>query len=142
MFCGNCGSKIPDEVEFCPKCGASVKLNDNVPTETLPVSEPINTFYNEGISYGATTPEIKPSSKIGAGKGICIIGAIVGAIIFLAGFIPWIGNMIAPTSYMYGNPYGMTQATLMITGFIISAVFGGIATEGKCCIACCSRRYY
>ena len=28
MFCGNCGKKLPDDVAFCPECGAKAKRSD------------------------------------------------------------------------------------------------------------------
>lgn len=30
MFCRKCGNEIPDDSEFCPKCGASLKISPEV----------------------------------------------------------------------------------------------------------------
>ncbi len=31
MFCGNCGSEIPDNAKFCPRCGAYVQIETEEP---------------------------------------------------------------------------------------------------------------
>lgn len=44
MFCRKCGAQLPDDSDFCSKCGAStgnsVSLNKNLPAAPTPQSRP------------------------------------------------------------------------------------------------------
>ncbi len=37
MFCGKCGSSIPDGAKFCPSCGNAVEM----PAQATPVEEAV-----------------------------------------------------------------------------------------------------
>ena len=55
MFCRKCGNQIPDDSEFCPKCGVAVGENQTPPAETREVDK--NAFassYEYKSSYNST----------------------------------------------------------------------------------------
>lgn len=66
MYCENCGNNIPDNVNFCPKCGQNVKTND----------------FNKNDN--------KPSDN----KKLLTIGIVTSIITFLLGFFNICGSLI------------------------------------------------
>ena len=71
MFCANCGKEIPDNLKFCPACGAAiVRLDDNTQVsepELTQSVQPTVTADNSGVS-NANVPvepvEVKKKSFI------------------------------------------------------------------------------
>lgn len=76
MFCGKCGKEIPDDVEFCPKCGSKVK-NVADKSDEKPAVEEKHTDQTIN-SAGNTTLEKESGSNR---KGVFIIGGIIIAAI-------------------------------------------------------------
>ena len=82
MFCNQCGGKIPDNVKFCPNCGALV---GNIPEEPVAptAQEPENGFaFTPQPDFDGQPENKKP--KMGKGKiallavlGVVVVAAIV-----------------------------------------------------------------
>lgn len=77
QFCGNCGTKIPENATFCPNCGTQTVQSTNVQTQEAPQS----------FGYGAR-PATRPKNKsVGliAGIGAAVLVVIIVVVVLLAG---------------------------------------------------------
>ncbi len=55
MFCGNCGAQLPDNLKFCPKCGAAVVSVPEGPA--APAPEPARQYCGNGeVREGIPAP--------------------------------------------------------------------------------------
>lgn len=90
MFCGKCGSQIPDSASFCPKCGAptgtasnNVTPNKTVqPQSSTPVNNPepfVSNINNQSYVYKDVPQQKKPFDK----KLLIIIGAAAAAVVII-----------------------------------------------------------
>lgn len=84
MFCGKCGSQIPEGAKFCAKCGT--------PTTSSPVNSNAQSYsQNYNVNYNAQPdvrndipePEKKPKKKKKASKRIASLIAILVAVAFI-----------------------------------------------------------
>ena len=80
MFCGNCGTQIPDGSKFCPNCGKAVEA----PVQTVPVEMKVAEPVKAPVQPAPQTPiqvqyQAAPK-KGGAGK---LIGIIVGVCVLI-----------------------------------------------------------
>lgn len=104
MFCNQCGRQIPDDVRFCPGCGALV---GGVPQEPVPVAaqEPESSFsFSPQQDYGEQ-PEMK-KPKLGKGKvallvvlGVVVIAAVV-ALLNMNAIRAYFVRNSSPASFM------------------------------------------
>lgn len=81
MFCNNCGTQIPDDVNFCPSCGQAVEVE----TDGQQATQPVNQAQPTTQPVNQTQPVYQASAggqqSYGAGnkKLMYIIIAIAGA---------------------------------------------------------------
>lgn len=88
MFCPKCGTKIPDDSDFCFKCGAPVDMPIIKTDADIPANNGIqaeNRFGENvmGTKYDNTTTNPNPIKKIN-GSNKKIIAIISGAIVLIA----------------------------------------------------------
>ncbi len=82
MYCNQCGGKVPDDVKFCPNCGALVGKIPEEPTAAT-AQEPESSFtFNPQTDFDGQPENKKP--KMGKGKiallavlGVVVVAAIV-----------------------------------------------------------------
>ncbi len=92
MFCTNCGKELPDDAQFCPACGMSVKGAPASATQTeAPQGEagtyqPINNDaqYYQSQGYNGPVNNSVPQDHSSFGfAALCFFFPIVGLILFL-----------------------------------------------------------
>lgn len=71
MFCQKCGSEIPDNADFCPKCGYNLK-------EDKP---------NDVSDKKSSTEQVNSNTKKSKSKKPLIIGGILGAVVIVIAVI-------------------------------------------------------
>lgn len=71
-FCGKCGTKLSEEVKFCPGCGASTYLEDTQPMEENIQSSRVNMATNTA-AYEASDIEQNKLMAILAYIGILVL---------------------------------------------------------------------
>ncbi len=99
MFCGKCGSKIPDNVQFCPFCGNQTQENAaTTPAQTeatVVLDEPVEqpTYY--APVYTEPAQEQTPKKKVNWKRilGISVPCVLLAVVIALCG--SYIGNAFA-----------------------------------------------
>ncbi len=80
MFCDNCGSKVDDEAQFCPKCGQQLtvdKIPESVPPPRQPARHARRRQDQDFLCFGEDSSENPYTGGI-----IMIIIAIFLAVIF------------------------------------------------------------
>ena len=84
MFCYQCGTELPDEARFCPKCGAKL-MGDDMNRQTVAASpaEPIQQMQQQSQAVIVNTPKKKKSGKLLIGLGVAVIAIIAAVIIAL-----------------------------------------------------------
>ncbi|MCW4051601.1 MAG: heavy metal-binding domain-containing protein [Candidatus Bathyarchaeota archaeon] len=67
-YCWKCGSKLPEDTSFCPKCGVSIKMNrDQIIVVTTPAISGYEIVRVLGIVHGLTVRTRGVGGKIVAG---------------------------------------------------------------------------
>lgn len=104
MFCNQCGGKVPDNVKFCPNCGALV---GNIPEEPVAptAQEPESGFtFNPQQDFGEQPENRKP--KMSKGKvallavlGVVVVAAVV-ALLNLNAIRAFFARNSSPASFM------------------------------------------
>ena len=67
VFCGACGKKMPDQVKFCPECGAKIVLPPTTKPAPAPIvakpvtEEPVKT---PAVTTAAATPSIEGTFRM------------------------------------------------------------------------------
>lgn len=98
MYCTSCGSKLPDNARFCPKCGSEarrVPRQDDAQCESGSPSEPVKPFSQAKDSASRATTTPVPSARDSARTGIIAANAVL---IFLSLFplfsinVPFLGS--------------------------------------------------
>lgn len=129
MFCGNCGTKLPDDAVFCPSCGARAAGGTcPPPPESQTGSQSrqgaqTQDAYREPF-HAQTTQQTQTQSQTAAPAAPpkthhhFPFGTIVAAIILVAAVVVWIGNYqeraitdfknIIFTQYNTGDSIGKT----------------------------------
>lgn len=72
MYCEHCGSKLPDDSNFCPDCGADVTPPNPLPEEDMVENTAVKNEENKAVWFGKT-PEENESGDTAfehAGEGI------------------------------------------------------------------------
>lgn len=87
MFCGTCGSKLPDNARFCEECGAVVQENLPPKAENAPVTAPIKPVLK--VQPKAEKPPKPKKEKKKVNKGLIIgICAVLMVAVLAAVLIP------------------------------------------------------
>ena len=80
MFCGNCGTQIPEGSKFCPNCGTAVEAPvQAVPVETK-VAEPVKASVQPAPQTPVQVQYQAVRKKGGAGK---LVGIIAGVCVLI-----------------------------------------------------------
>lgn len=84
MFCGKCGSQIPEGAKFCAKCGTPTTSSPEQPNSQS-YSQNYNVNYNAqpDVRNDIPEPEKKPKKKKKASKRIASLIAILVAVAFI-----------------------------------------------------------
>jgi len=53
MFCKECGTKIPDDAQFCPYCGEVLELEEKSQFETYPLSNKLEDDFDLHLDWAA-----------------------------------------------------------------------------------------
>lgn len=95
-FCSKCGAHLAENAKFCPRCGASVAGRT-----VSPMSE-------KGASQGGFTPYSVPQHDPGVESLRAALGAntdkafaIVGVLLILSSFMPWLQAGLFGISFSY-----------------------------------------
>ena len=119
MFCGKCGSTIPDGDTFCSVCGAPISVSPDM-TSSYPNAQPIQ-----------TAPVIMSSQPMPAKRtnGVAIAGFVLGIFAFLFCLVPVVGMVLGIVGLIL-SIIGISKKKtcssgggLAITGLILS-IFG------------------
>ena len=82
MFCGSCGTKVPDGDKFCIKCGAKI-VQENAETVQMPVYEmPVQPMYEMPVQTD-TKDNASQAPKKSNKKLFIIIGVIALCVIII-----------------------------------------------------------
>ena len=144
MFCKFCGNELPENANFCPRCGG---INDDTPNKEASVKqEPVKqapasdipSFFEEQTEapfmQPATAEDPFKQEKSDMGGSIlkfAILGLAFGMTMFLS-LLGLIFSIVARTKLnTYIAKFGETEGTasvgkgLSIAGLIVSIVFSG-----------------
>lgn len=107
MFCRNCGTEIPDNIMYCPKCGQS--------QQTSPMPGPMqNPYANQYDIY-----EQAPKEK----QGMAITSLVLGLVGLIGWLFPCCGYPITILGLIFGiigiKKGGKTMATV---GIVLSSI--------------------
>lgn len=117
MFCGTCGSKLPDNARFCEECGAMVQENLPPKAEAAPVTAPIKPVLK--VQPKAEKPQKAPKPKKEKKKvnkgliiGICavLIVAVLAAVL-IPQLFPRETIYVVVSKSRYGRDGSLNQYT-------------------------------
>lgn len=109
--CNNCGAKIPNEVQFCPSCGAPKGAGQSVSQQTQAAAKPMYTGVNS----------IQGLLNMVFSRKLIIFGVCLGILLIWIGMV--IGNFSIGYPYTDMNFYGPKfAATINSLGFAILAI--------------------
>ena len=116
MFCGKCGSSIPDGNAFCSNCGASITDS----SEQSSVQQPIQTVQ--------TVPVIMVTQPATKANAAAITGFVFGIIAFFLCLVPYVGlvfglvGLILSIVGINKKKEGGRGGGLAITGLLLSII--------------------
>lgn len=93
MFCNQCGTKLPDDVMFCPECGAKQEIYDTV-QDTAAQNAPLN------------VPPVPEKKKRKLYKVFIPLGVVLTAVILICVFL-LVGNR-------KGNPFTQVSKDVLL----------------------------
>ena len=156
MFCGKCGTQIPEGAAICPNCGTNVTEESGVSNQ-MEASEPSTMEYvtsveNSQKSDCSATPSNsmnavpfnngETASEVKSGKGLAVAGMVLGivSIVFwffgagaLVGLVTGIIGLICSSSAKKAGYIGGMQTA----GFVCSLIgLIGSALVFVACVAC------
>lgn len=144
MFCGNCGKEVNEAKKFCPYCGSSLTLKQNV-NATENSGSKAESLYTSSANQPADTT---PSNGMAAAA---LVLGIVGIIFAIIPFLPIriiglilgiLGIVLSAVSKKQNGSSGMATGGLVLG--ILAVIFAGImvaawascaATVGSCASA-------
>lgn len=99
MYCPYCGTQIPEDAAFCPKCGKTVK-GGNIPATPRPTAPtPISSHSSDKMTQTEFVRDYRKGSGF-YGKCIGLGVSILGTIIVLILLIVDIYRSVSDLSYM------------------------------------------
>ena len=135
MFCGNCGTNVPEGYAFCPNCGAKMitKAAEAPKAEPQPVyAQPYEAYSQPAAqAYPAPQPEVTPAEAAPGANGVLTSG-IVALCFSCSFFLSFVGIILSAVAMgkakRYVAQYGPVSKKVRI-GKILSTVglFVGIA---------------
>ena len=87
MFCGKCGSSIPDGNSFCGKCGAPIS-NPSIQTSTQPITQPVQ------VVPITIEPQSMPVKKTNSAAITGFVFGIVGICLCLVPYVGFVCGLI------------------------------------------------
>ena len=138
MFCGNCGTQIPDNAAQCPKCGAWVNNQQTYqPAQGSQQADPSYSTYNDMQAQGNPVGEQEQQQKKGLNWKNVLYGVLI--IVFIKLFGPLetvLGALVAmliektvsprypgekwPTYLAYGLGIAVAFVTAILFGIMLA----------------------
>ncbi len=118
MFCGKCGSSIPDGNSFCGKCGAPIS-NPSIQTSTQPITQPVQ------VVPITIEPQSMPVKKTNSAAITGFVFGIVGICLCLVPYVGFVCGLIG----LVLSIVGITKKKecgkgggLAVTGLLLSII--------------------
>ena len=125
-YCANCGSKLADNMRFCPECGVDQRLYRPDAGMTQDYNDGFDAGFDEGFQHGANHYQAVRRWSYPFEKRNIVLAIIFSFITFGIYYLFWVYQLISSWNYIseeQGRKPGMSPWLVIVLAIVTFGIF-------------------